>query len=70
MNADMLGYLKIAAGVAIVSALGATVAVVNGMQPKLDENFCPIDIPIPGEIILVTDMSEPEDAAAVPDLYH
>ena len=66
LTPDQVGYLKFAIGGATAAALVATVLVLNGMRPVLDEELCIVDEAPLGHTVLIADISETEDAETLP----
>lgn len=66
LNADQIGYVKIASGIFVLGMIGALASWVVSIQPDFDEHLCRTDAPIPGEMMLVTDLSERDDKVAIP----
>lgn len=61
-NADHIGYIKIAAGSAVLALIAGLGWWVASIQPVFDDQLCRIDMPLPGHLMILTDLSDADDS--------
>lgn len=66
LTADQVGYMKFAIGGTTAVAAGIGVWFLNSLRPVLDDELCIVDRAPLGHSVLITDISETEDAHTVP----